>query len=220
MTITLDTRGFADLKRRAHAMAPQITSSKLAEVLSAGLGYSTHAALIADMSKIGWIEREVDDAKAAQRAAALGVAARAGLMAALEAQESERPVSLTAADVRDIIRLAETCNREDAEKMRNLDGSGVYTMSQLQAVGLLESSDAQDALVTRIGALTRPALMELITLVWIGRDGDEGDVDDWQANLAHAYERSDEGDVIYIAEKRDALPRYLAEGMRLIPLPH
>jgi hypothetical protein len=220
MTMTLDTRGFADLKRRAHTMAPEIPSSKLAEILSAGLGYRTHAALLTDISRAGWIERAVDDTKAAQRAAALGVAAPASLMAALEAAEPNGPVSLTAADVHDVIRLAEICNREGAEKMRNLDGSGLYTMGQLAAVGLLEQSDARKALESRIGALTKAALLELMAFMWIGRARDEVDANGWHAYLANAYRTHDEGSVVYIAQKSLSLPKYLADGMRLIPLPH
>jgi Protein of unknown function (DUF3775) len=217
MKMTLDARAFADLKRRAHLMAPQIPSSKLAEILSSGLGYGTHAALRSDMARAGWIERKPDDAKAAQRAAALGIVAPAGLMASLEAREPDGPVSLTAADVRDIIYLAEACNRESAGKMRDLDGSGVYTFSQLAKVGLLERTDAEEAVESRIGALKKPALLELMALVWIGRERVAVNADHWRAHLANARRIHNEGSVSYIAEKSPALPKYLAAGMRLIP---
>jgi hypothetical protein len=134
--------------------------------------------------------------------------------------EPDGPASLTAADVRDIIRLAEAFNREEAEKVRNLEGSRIYTIRRL--VPVPEQTDAEAALESRITALTKPALLELMALVWIGREiciGRERDASGWRAHLANAREVHDEGSVAYIADKSPELPEYLASGMTLIPLP-
>jgi hypothetical protein len=70
----------------------------------------------------------------------------------------------------------------------------------------------QKMLVQKISALSHDARMELMALMWIGRDF-EGT---YNEAVKYAHQHSDEGDVNYIAEKSPALPTYLKNGMKKI----
>ena len=72
----------------------------------------------------------------------------------------------------------------------------------------------QKMLVQNISALNRDARMELMALMWIGRDF-EGT---YNEALEYAHQNSDVGDVQYIAAKSPALPTYLKSGMKKIDL--
>jgi Protein of unknown function (DUF3775) len=69
-------------------------------------------------------------------------------------------------------------------------------------------------LVRLLSSLSHDALMELMALMWIGRDG-EGEFDDV---LEYAHKNSDGGNVSYIAEKWPALPTYLRDGLRVVSM--
>jgi len=68
------------------------------------------------------------------------------------------------------------------------------------------------ALREKIGNLTPAARMELMALMWIGREPD------WAFDdaLAYAYKNSNDGDVEYIAGKAMGLSIYLHKGLALI----
>jgi hypothetical protein len=94
----------------------------------------------------------------------------------------------------------------------------------LKALTIKEIDDivsaAEDAktdpkmLMQKISALGRDARMELMAVMWLGRDF-EGNYDE---ALKYAHQHSDEFDVDYIAEKAPALPTYLKNGMKKIGL--
>ena len=69
-------------------------------------------------------------------------------------------------------------------------------------------------LVEKISALSPDARMELMALMWIGRDF-EGK---YNEALKYAHQESGEGDVKYIADKSPALPTYLRNGMKKVGL--
>ncbi|GJD93090.1 hypothetical protein OCOJLMKI_0277 [Methylobacterium iners] len=71
-----------------------------------------------------------------------------------------------------------------------------------------EFSDNQKPLVDAVSKLTHEERMELMAVMWIGRDFD-GSFED---ALAYAHERSDEGDVGYITDKTLGLSAYLRTG--------
>ena len=72
----------------------------------------------------------------------------------------------------------------------------------------------QKTLVQKISALSHDARMELMALMWIGRDFEGG----YNEALKDAHKKSGEGDVKYIAGKSPALPTYLKNGMKKVGL--
>ena len=65
-------------------------------------------------------------------------------------------------------------------------------------------------LVQNVADLTHDARMELMALMWIGRDFDGT----FMEALKYAHENSDQGDVGYITDKSSALPTYLRKGLK------
>ena len=62
-----------------------------------------------------------------------------------------------------------------------------------------------------IAPVSYDARMELMALMWLGREREEWNFGD---AVTYAKKHSDQGDVRYITEKAPSLPLYLREGMR------
>jgi hypothetical protein len=217
--MTVDARAFAELKRRAHRLGPDIPSSKLAEILAAALGYRTHASFRAALAKHGWVERSGPPRRGTiQRAILIGVDPDdAETVASMLELPATRPMSLAEEDVREIIALAEEWRDEArgkrdearADQNEEADGTAATWVDPL-------SGPARRALVRRIDGLTKPALAELIALMWIGR-GDWG-AEDWPEAVRMALPMWHQGGLSYVAS-RLPLPRYLMDGVRQVAFP-
>jgi hypothetical protein len=114
------------------------------------------------------------------------------------------PKSLTLDEINVVIRAAEALNAKHPPSETGIVASEI-TAEEIEAY-----SEDEAPLVERLSALSHDALMELMALMWIGRDFD-GDFND---ALAYAHENSDAGNVPYIAEKSPALPTYLRNGLQ------
>jgi len=111
--------------------------------------------------------------------------------------------SLTIEQVHKIITDAEGLNAKHPPSPLGISG--------MTATVVAYATDRRK-LKQEIAGLSDDARMELMALMWIGRDF-EGDYD---AALAHARKSSDEGDVDYIADKSPALPMYLRDGLKKV----
>jgi hypothetical protein len=111
-------------------------------------------------------------------------------------------------EVRAIIAAAETLNAKHPSSPLGTRGSEV-TFKRLAAYEAHAKS-----LKRKISALSHDARMELMSLMWVGRDFEE----DFDDALKYAYKNSDAGDVDYIADKAPALPTYLRKGVSRIGL--
>jgi len=131
-----------------------------------------------------------------------------GFMYIKKAGVSMPLIHLTEEQVRKIISLSEAWNRtyppselgddffEDAEK----------SYEHLHAPELAEFT-------AYITALSDEARYELMALMWLGR-GDSGQ--NFGQLITYAKKKANKGDVNYIVEKIPALPRYLADGLKLL----
>src|SRR5262249_27874616 len=115
---------------------------------------------------------------------------------------------LTVDEIHKIIHAAKELN---AKHPPSDTGTG---LSDVKAGDILDYEDDAKKLKDEIAALRHDARMELMALMWIGRDF-EGTFD--QA-VKEANEQSDDDEVDYIAEKSPALPIYLANGLKKIGL--
>ena len=107
--------------------------------------------------------------------------------------------NLTLEQVEEIISAAEAWNAKHP--------SG--HSSTKEALDIRAFAEDRKPLVQKISELSHDARMELMALMWIGRDFD-GTFDD---ALKYAYENSHEGDFGYIADKSPALPEYFRKGL-------
>ena len=114
--------------------------------------------------------------------------------------------SLTLDEINAIIRAARVLNAKHSPSETGIDASAITT-EEIEAY-----NEDEAPLVGLLSALSHDALMELMALMWIGRDFD-GDFND---ALSYAHENSDSGSVPYIAEKSSALPIYLRNGLQMI----
>ena len=104
--------------------------------------------------------------------------------------------ALTIKEVENIIRAAEELNAKHPPSELGISPATHDSRSYMTD---------QKTLVQKISALSHDARMELMALIWIGRDF-EGNYND---ALEYAHQESGEGDVRYIAEKSPALPIFL-----------
>jgi len=116
---------------------------------------------------------------------------------------------LTLDEINAIIRAAAALNAKHPSSETGIDASEI-TAEEIEAF-----SEDEEPLVGLLSALSHNALMELMALMWIGRDFD-GDFDD---ALAYAHKNSDSGNVPYIADKSPAPPTYLRNGLQMIGMP-
>jgi hypothetical protein len=114
--------------------------------------------------------------------------------------------SLTLDEINAIISAAKALNAKHPASETGIFASEITT-EEIEAY-----SEDEEPLVGLLSALSHDALMELMALMWIGRDFD-GDFND---ALKYARENSDAGNVPYIAEKSPALPTYLRNGLQMI----
>jgi hypothetical protein len=73
---------------------------------------------------------------------------------------------------------------------------------------------AFDSFYGYVQSLNHDARMELMALMWIGRDF-EGSFAD---AVRYAYQNSDDGDILYIVEKSPDLSAYLSRGLSILHL--
>ncbi len=116
--------------------------------------------------------------------------------------------SLTIDQVNAIIRAANALNTKYPPSTTGVRGSDI-TAEKIRAYNRDEKP-----LADLISALSKDARMELMALIWIGR----GDGDEFGEAVEYARKNSDDGDVLYIAEKAPALPTYLRNGLKQIGL--
>jgi hypothetical protein len=114
--------------------------------------------------------------------------------------------SLTVKQVHNIITEAQGLNAKHPPHPLGISGMTAMTAN------VVAYANDQRKLKQEIAGLSYDARMELMALMWIGRDFDG----DYDAALAHARKSSDEGDVDYIADKSPALPTYLRDGLKKI----
>ncbi|WP_162630068.1 DUF3775 domain-containing protein [Azospirillum ramasamyi] len=205
------------VKDAAWAALPQVGSSHLSEALAAGFGYKTNASLQSAL-KASTVTVEFNEGAFAGRlrTVAPSVPYTLGLMFPVLASIPEiqtRLKHLTVSKVTAIIGLVEAANqRQSGSGARRLSiGAGGNADAVVDAI-LRGPSPAVIDLYSAIKALNHDELMELMGLMWIGRDYD-GTFED---AVSHAYRNSDAGDVMYIAEKRPVLAKYLRGGLAKI----
>jgi Protein of unknown function (DUF3775) len=113
--------------------------------------------------------------------------------------------ALTIKEIENIISAAEELNAKHPSSELGISPATYNSSSYMTDKKML---------VQKISALSPDARMELMALMWIGRDF-EGNYND---ALEYARQESGEGDVRYIAAKSPALPTYLKNGMKKVGL--
>jgi hypothetical protein len=116
--------------------------------------------------------------------------------------------SLRVEDVKEIIRLTSSLNKTEP--------GGILRFPSKEADELVEKilngpSPEYSALHGKIESLSQEALLELMALMWVGRDGG-----DFKDQLEDAGKNSSEGDVVYITGKSLVLADYLKDGLEAV----
>jgi hypothetical protein len=115
---------------------------------------------------------------------------------------------LTIPQVQAIIDQAEKLNQKHAPSELGISLGSVEAIE-----GVIQYKKDSEPLKREIAALDPEARLELMALMWVGR---EIEATDFVEALSHARRNSDDHDVDYIAEKSPALPLYLKSGLKKI----
>jgi hypothetical protein len=200
---------FARLKLICWPMCPEIKSSHLSEILAAGFGFSTHAALRSRASDIP-VELEWDDESAASRAGSLQ-------SAALPQRVVEHPLVtmlgvLKYINVWQLERLAgkEIQSTDDHLKSKPLGGLADAAAHPASTDG---PGRSRRDLYQMVLAFSQEQLWEVQAVMWIERELHPND-DSWRLQPLFEYARDshDEGSYGYVASKL-GLGKYLRMGL-------
>jgi hypothetical protein len=131
------------------------------------------------------------------------------MLSHLKVSEVTAIIDATSAYARDYLMMEEYLHPEISNGQIHC-----YSPAELEAeaqAGVYDSPEVRhlDALVEN---LSRPALNELIALMFVGR----GDIDDFVVALRHAKSTSNEGDALYVARK--PLHEYLPVALQKLGL--
>jgi Protein of unknown function (DUF3775) len=114
--------------------------------------------------------------------------------------------ALTVQQIEGIISAAERLNAKYPPSEHGISLTDPHALDDV-----ISYANDSIELKREIKGLSHDARMELMALMWIGRDREEND---FNAAVEHDRKNSDAGDVEYIAEKAPSLPLYLREGMK------
>lgn len=108
--------------------------------------------------------------------------------------------------VGDIIRLADACNPNNHEET-------IVSLADFSAEDLLSVSSEEKALMDKVAVLSRPEIIELCALMWLGRGAGGEVAEDWDTLISEASDQHADSMVDYITAK-SPLAEYLRAGLR------